>query len=151
MWTKKNKSADPRREYDREIFKSSVVSLFWNLIAFRKKEAGVTFSALAEKLGINKSAPSRWFSGDKPNWEANTMSDIANALGVELEIYARDVKTGRDLHRPALSVSRNQLAQVLRSAAKSIAAPSDIKRPCRKPRPTQANPMFKYLRPPNGV
>lgn len=95
MWMKKSKSAEPRREYDREIFRSSVVSLFSNLIAIRRKQVGFTFTALAEKLGINKSAPSRWFAGDKPNWEANTMADIANALGVELEIYARDIKTGQ--------------------------------------------------------
>jgi transcriptional regulator with XRE-family HTH domain len=95
MWMKKSRSeADPRRQYDREMFRSSVVSLFWNLLAYRKAENGFTQQELADRVGVNKSAPSRWFSGEKPNWEANTMVDIADALGVELEIYARDRKTG---------------------------------------------------------
>lgn len=96
MWMKKLPSAEiERRDYQREVFRSSVVSLFWNILAFRKKHSGFTQSALAERIGVHKSAPSRWFAGDKPNWEENTMSDIADALDVELEIFARDRKTGQ--------------------------------------------------------
>jgi hypothetical protein len=36
---------------------------------------------------------SRWFKGD-PNWTVNTIANIANALNVDLEIKARDRKTG---------------------------------------------------------
>jgi transcriptional regulator with XRE-family HTH domain len=95
MWTKKNKSAENEfRDYARDSFRSAVVSLFWNILAYRKKHSGFTQTALAEKIGVHKSAPSRWFSEEKPNWEENTMADIATALDVELEIFARDRKTG---------------------------------------------------------
>src|ERR1700742_1983013 len=95
MWTRKNKSADITvSEYDRDVLKSSVVSLFWNILSYRKRESGFTLTDLAAKIGVHKSAPSRWFGNDRPNWEENTMADIANALGVELEVYARDKKTG---------------------------------------------------------
>jgi hypothetical protein len=77
------------------MFRSSVVSLFWNLLAHRKRESGFTLSDLASKVGVHKSSPSRWFGDSQPNFEANTMVDIANALDVDLEIYARDRKTGQ--------------------------------------------------------
>lgn len=95
MWTKKQSSADiERRDYQRETFRASVISLFANVFAYRKKHSGFTLTALAEKVGIHKSAPSRWFSGEHPNLEENTMADIADGMDVELEIYARDRKTG---------------------------------------------------------
>jgi hypothetical protein len=76
------------------MLRSAWVSLFWNVIAFRKENGGFALKMLAEKIGINKSAPSRWFSGDRPNWTVNTLSDIAEALNVDLEIYARDRQSG---------------------------------------------------------
>jgi transcriptional regulator with XRE-family HTH domain len=96
MWTNKNKSVDREfREYAREMFRSSVVSLFWNILSYRKKNGGFTQTTLADRIGVHKSAPSRWFSGECPNWEEDTIADIATALDVELEIYARDRKTGQ--------------------------------------------------------
>lgn len=81
------------RDYDREMFRSSFVSLFASIIQNRKKSGGLTFSKLADALGINKSAVSRWFS-KAPNWRLNTISDLANVLDVEVTIEARDRKTG---------------------------------------------------------
>lgn len=95
MWTKSPKSKDALLiGYDREMLRSAFVSLFWAVICYKKSHGGFALKTLADKLGINKSSPSRWFSGERPNWEVNTISDIAGALDVEIEIRARDRKTG---------------------------------------------------------
>jgi hypothetical protein len=80
--------------FDREMLRSAFVSLFWNIISFKRDREGFTFSMLAAKIGVNKSEPTRWFSGERPNWTVNTISDIATALDVEIDIRARDRKTG---------------------------------------------------------
>lgn len=49
---------------------------------------------VADKLAINKSVVSRWFSGKSPNWEMNTVADIADALDLEIRIEAVDRNTG---------------------------------------------------------
>ncbi|CDO37264.1 helix-turn-helix transcriptional regulator [Novosphingobium sp. KN65.2] len=78
------------KEYDRTILKSEMVSLFWSVISEKKKgPEGYTLQRLADTLGVNKSVISRWFNGT-PNWEMNTVSDLASALGVELQISAKD-------------------------------------------------------------
>ena len=83
------------REYDRGMLRSELVSLFWAVISERKKEpCGFALQQLADKLGVNKSQVSRWFNST-PNWEANTVADIAAALGVDLQIVARDRHDGR--------------------------------------------------------
>lgn len=83
------------RDFDREMLRSSLVSVFWAVITEKKKRAGgYKLQRLADALGINKSTVSRWFSY-LPNWEANTISDIANALDVELRIVAQDRTDGR--------------------------------------------------------
>lgn len=81
-------------EYDRGMVRSAFVSLFWSIVCHKKERHGFTLKTLADKIGINKSSPSRWFSGGRPNWSLNTISDIANALDVDLSIEARDRKTG---------------------------------------------------------
>lgn len=82
------------RAFDREILRSAFVSLFWNVIAFRKEHGGFALKVLSDKIGVNKSAPSRWFSGVRPNWTIDTISDIAEALGVDITIAARDRQSG---------------------------------------------------------
>lgn len=81
------------RDFDREVYRSSLVSIFWAVISDRKK-GGFKLRMLADALGRDKSVVSKWFS-KLPNWEANTVSDIANALDVELRITARDRTNGR--------------------------------------------------------
>ncbi len=83
------------RDYERGILRSELVSLFWAVISERKREPnGYALQELADRLGINKSQVSRWFNG-LPNWEANTIADIAAALGVDLQVMARDRRDGR--------------------------------------------------------
>lgn len=95
MWTNsKNKSEAFERDYARAMLRSAVVSLFWAVISSRKQKDGMTLSNIAERLGINKSAVSRWFSGS-PNWELNTISDLAEALEIELQVFAVERKSGR--------------------------------------------------------
>lgn len=95
MWTRHPKSRDALiAGFDREMLRSAFVSLFWAVISYRKKQGGFALKTLADKIGVNKSAPSRWFSGERPNWTVNTIADIAGALDVEIEIKARDRQTG---------------------------------------------------------
>lgn len=91
----KKSDGDFDREYDRGMLRSELVSLFWAVIAERKKESGgFALKQLADALGVDKSQVSRWFNG-LPNWEANTMADIAGALDVDLQFIARDRRDGR--------------------------------------------------------
>lgn len=87
------------REFDREMFRSSLVSLFWAVISDRKRRHGYKLKDLAAALNMDKSNVSRWFS-QLPNWEANTISDLANALDLDLRIVAQDRSNGR-LYTPA--------------------------------------------------
>jgi hypothetical protein len=95
MWTRHPKSRDALiKGFDREMLRSAFVSLFWAVIAYRKKHGGFSLKTLSDKIGVNKSAPSRWFAGERPNWTVNTIADISGALDLEIEIRARDRRTG---------------------------------------------------------
>lgn len=89
-----NKSDKIAKEYKREMLKSAFVSLFWSVISHRKKTGG-SMKELADKLSINKSAVSRWFSGKNPNWELSTIADIAGALDLEIRVEAVDRASGQ--------------------------------------------------------
>jgi len=76
------------------MLRSAFVSLFWSIISRKKQHGGFSLKTLADKIGVHKSSPSRWFSGGHPNWTVNTIADIADALDVDLELKARDRQTG---------------------------------------------------------
>jgi hypothetical protein len=86
---------DPKylKAYDRGMLRSAFVSLFWGVIMERRKRGAFTLLSLAKKLGTNKGEVSRWFSTD-PNWTINTISNIANALNLDIQIRAIDRSTG---------------------------------------------------------
>jgi hypothetical protein len=90
MWTKKKSKSKQLREYDRHMLRSAFVSLFWGVIADRRKRGKFTFQELANAVGTNKSVVSRWFSKPHPNWRVDTISDIAGALNLEILVQARD-------------------------------------------------------------
>jgi transcriptional regulator with XRE-family HTH domain len=81
------------RAYERGLLRAAFVSLFWAVIMERKKRENFTFQSLAKMLGTNKGEVSRWFSGS-PNWTINTIAAIAHALGLDLQITARERATG---------------------------------------------------------
>lgn len=89
------KRSDPKYilAYERGMLRSAFVSLFWGVIAARKKRDGYTLQKLAKELDTNKAEVSRWFNGD-PNWTINTIASIANALDLELRIEAVERSTG---------------------------------------------------------
>jgi hypothetical protein len=64
----------PLGEFDRGMLRSAFVSLFWNVIAYKKKHGRYSLKQFSDEIGVNKSAPSRWFSGDRPNWQINTIA-----------------------------------------------------------------------------
>jgi DNA-binding Xre family transcriptional regulator len=86
-------SKEQLKEYDRLMLRSALVSLFWSVISDLKKRRGYKLQKLANDIGVDKSGVSRWFSGNKPNWTLNTVSDICNALNVDLLITAVDRET----------------------------------------------------------
>lgn len=85
--------SDPATLYSRMMLRSTFQSMFWNVLLARKRETKFTLKALADKLGINKSYISRSFT-NPPNWQIDKMSDMAEALGVELIVQARDRVNG---------------------------------------------------------
>src|SRR5438874_1115481 len=91
---KRKTKSDLLADYDRGMLRSAFVGLFWAVISYKKRRGRFQLKTLSDKIGVNKSAPSRWFSGERPNWTINTIADIANALDVEIEIRARDRETG---------------------------------------------------------
>ena len=96
MWTRSRKQTDDEfaREFERGVLRSAFVSVFWAVIEARKAGDKFTFKELAQKLGRDKSAVSRWFTSE-PNWEISTVADIAAALDVNIEVIAVDRATGR--------------------------------------------------------
>lgn len=82
------------KEYDRQMFRSALVTLFWKVVNDRKRRSGYKLQTLADDLSVNKSTVSRWFSSTLPNWEADTVADIAGALDVDIEIRAIDRNDG---------------------------------------------------------
>jgi hypothetical protein len=48
---------------------------------------------LSYELGVDKSYISRSFS-TPPNWQIDKISDFADALGVEIDLVARDLRSG---------------------------------------------------------
>lgn len=98
---------DELREYDRHMFRSSLVSLFWRIISVKKEQPeGYKLQNLADSLRKGKSLVSRWFSSETPNWEANTISDIANALNVDLHVTAVDRSDGTVYSTRSVTVSK---------------------------------------------
>lgn len=90
-----NFNRDEMGEYDRQMYRSALVTLFWKIISDRKRRSGgYKLQKLADDLSVNKSTVSRWFSSSLPNWEADTVADIASALDVEIEIRATDRSDG---------------------------------------------------------
>lgn len=93
---------EPVRLFNRQMLRSAFQSLFWHVLLVRKRESGFSFKALAERLGNNKSYVSRSF-GSPPNWQIDKLSDMADALGVELILQARDIKNGQ-IYTPSGSI-----------------------------------------------
>ena len=91
---KKSIKEDRVRLYDRLMLRAAFSSLFWSVISDRRQEGEFTLKSLADKLGKNKSLISRWFSKDAPNWRIDSISDIANALNIDVKITATDRETG---------------------------------------------------------
>ena len=82
------------RTYARLMLRSTFVSLFGNGLQQRRKQIpSFGLSALARLAGKDKSTLSRDFAGT-PNWRLDTVSDLAQALNMELRIEAIDKTNG---------------------------------------------------------
>jgi transcriptional regulator with XRE-family HTH domain len=81
------------REYRRQMLRGEFRSLFWAIFSDQKRKKKFTLQAFADKLGIGKSSLSRGFN-EPQNWTIDKMADMADALGVELIVEARDSQSG---------------------------------------------------------
>lgn len=115
------------KSYRRQMVRSSFQSLFWHVLIERKKEIGLTLKGLSDKLGINKSYISRSFS-EPPNWQIDKISDMSDALDVDIIITARDRRTGR-IYTPhggmIEMVTTSSQNQPLRAPSITLSAKSD--------------------------
>lgn len=94
------KQAEMLAEYDRFFYRSSLVSMFWAVIQARKKrKSAFKLKQLSDALNVDKSVVSRWFS-NSPNWTANTVADIANALDLEIRVSVYD-RTDGHIYTPS--------------------------------------------------
>ena len=90
---------DQGRLFKRMLQRSAFQSLFWVVLLARKRDEKLSRKGLADRLGVHKSFVSRAFSRP-PNWQSDKISDLADALNVDLVIQARDRKTGM-IYTPA--------------------------------------------------
>lgn len=129
----KNLSAEPElmKRYDRGMLRSAFASLFWAVITDRRKN-GFKLKELAEGLGCDKSAVSRWFSNDPPNWQVDTISDLAHVLNLELRIEARDRETGA-IYTPSGMRSLGSQTTSHRSARSDAGEAGTVKQEERQP------------------
>lgn len=95
MSTRAKQRADwqSKRRLDRELLRSSFVSLFWLAFTDKKKRENYTLTQLAENTFNDKGRVSRSFNG-LPNWEIDTIADYADELDLDLTITATHRKTG---------------------------------------------------------
>lgn len=94
MWTIFKPRPDRLREFDSLMLRSQFVSAFWSVIKERRKTQKLTLQQIAGQLGTNKSAVSRWFGDEPPNWRVSTISEMAHVLDVDIRIEIHDRKTG---------------------------------------------------------
>jgi transcriptional regulator with XRE-family HTH domain len=95
-----DRHADLVRNFDRGMLRSAFASLFCAVISDRRKREGYKLKHLSDALGCDKSHVSRWFSNEPPNWQVDTIADVAGALGLDLRIAAQDRQTGQ-IYTPA--------------------------------------------------
>jgi hypothetical protein len=77
------------REYRRQMLRGEFRSLFWAIYSERKRKNKLTLQAFADRLGIGRSSLSRGFN-EPQNWTIDKMGDMADALGFDLIVEARD-------------------------------------------------------------
>lgn len=101
MPTDNNRRRQRNREraYDRQMLRAAFQGVFLSVLQTRKKQSGYQLQDLATATSNFKSTISRWFSPDLPNWQIDTIADLADALEVDVIFQARDRATG-EIHTP---------------------------------------------------
>lgn len=89
MRQSKHTRKSKERALSRELLRSSFASVFWSAFKAKQKRSGYRLLDLAKDTANDKATVSRWFSS-LPNWQIDTIADIADALDVDLIIEARE-------------------------------------------------------------
>jgi transcriptional regulator with XRE-family HTH domain len=108
--------------YEAEVLEQALFSAVFVAIQYRKATEGLTQSQLGARCDKDKTQISKLLAGPS-NWTLKTVSDLAYALGVEVEISLSD-KADKSLHfRP--SGLHRQKRQVWPSVINMIATGND--------------------------
>jgi hypothetical protein len=131
MSTRKKRKfgTDRLGDYDRLMLRSAFVSLFWSALQDRSRK----LKFLAKELRIDKSAISRWFSSSPPNWQIDTISDIARVLDLEITVTARPRDGSRQIYTAAGVVYSTTIENESKNALTENPSPSVQSRIIKKP------------------
>ena len=137
------------RVLDRQMLRALFQSAFMSVIQTRKAREGYQLKQLAEDTQNLKSTVSRWFSSDPPNWQIDTMADIADALDLEVVLQLKDRKSG-EVHT-ALGISSEAPAKadvfmtVMAGAPKAFQSVDAWKKPNGQFKPMTQNSATKEV------
>jgi hypothetical protein len=125
---KRKFGTDRLGDYDRMMLRSAFVSLFWAALQDQKQP----LKFLAKELKVDKSAVSRWFSSAPPNWQIDTVSDIARVLDLEITVTARSRADRRKVYTSA-GVQTTQAEAISKDSLTENSTPSVQSRIIKKP------------------
>jgi hypothetical protein len=92
-------SREQHLQFAAQVLETQVFGAFWLAIEARRKESGLTQSLLVERTGRDKTNISKLL--DKPrNWTLKTISDLAEALGVQVEVALKDKENSTRIFTP---------------------------------------------------
>ena len=72
-----------------QVLETEIFGAFWLAIEARREESGLTQTQLAERTGRDKTNISKLLDGPR-NWTLKTISDLAEALNVQVELVLKD-------------------------------------------------------------
>jgi transcriptional regulator with XRE-family HTH domain len=78
-----------RLQFAAEMMETAFFGAFYAAILARKEEQSLTRAALGKRMGREKTGISKLLSGPR-NWQIDTISDLAEALDLRLEIALVD-------------------------------------------------------------
>jgi len=91
-------SPEDRAEFERRLAKVKNTAEVMHIIEQARKEAGLAKAEVARRMGRKPSAVSRLLSGNGANPTLDTLVDLADAVGLEVDVKFKrqPARRGRD-------------------------------------------------------
>lgn len=86
-------------QFASEVLEAQIFGAFWLAIEARRKEDGLTQNELSERTGRDKTNISKLLDGPR-NWTLKTISDLAEALNLQVEFSLKDKKKPERVFTP---------------------------------------------------